>query len=300
MAAIIFVVLVALSIALYDYFDSREWQHVTSVQRNNVVFEERNKKYGAYSIRRDYNDLIMLILFCILAAVGIFKIVNSAFIDKTAVTAIVPEYDTVAITLEAPPLQDIETVPTPYKIAGGGGSGTASNAKYDPTPNPMMKEQSTVDKSTEHVIAGKGNQTNSTNKTNTATTTNYDPFANGTGGKGGGEHGGKGTGVGDDDGSGHGNGPTGTGGGTSVRKLIRKPNTLNIKSDDDCRIVLNVTVNADGDVINATVDNAGTTTSNSALIREVIALVKRDAKYSPSPGARNVTLRMPPLLIKPH
>jgi hypothetical protein len=64
--------------------------------------------------------------------------------------------------------------------------------------------------------------------------------------------------------------------------------------------VLNVTINADGDVINATVDNAGTTTSNSALIREVIALVKREAKYSPSPGARNITLRMPPLLIKPH
>lgn len=285
------IVVLALFIALYDYFDSREWQHVTSVQRNNFVFEERNKKYGAYSIRRDYNDLIMLILVCILAAVGLFKIINSTFIDKTAVTAIVPAYDTVAITLEAPPLQEIETVKTPYKIEGGGGSGTASNAKYDPTPNPMVDKQNTIDKSDVRAPSGKGNQTNSDNKTNTATTTNYNPFAHGTGGAGGGNHGGQGTGLGDDNGSGKGDGDGPGTGGRVVRKLVKAPNTNNIQSDEACKVVLNVTINADGDVVSTSPDRDGST-ANATIISQVSSLVKREAKYSAAPGARNVTVKL--------
>ena len=288
MTVIICVLLIALGIALYDYYDSREWQQVTSVERNNIVFQERNKKYGAYSMRRDYNDLVMLILVCVFAAVGIFKIINSTFIDKTVV-AVVPVYDTIAMTLEAPPVQEIKSVKTPYKIEGGGGSGTPSNAPID-KPKPMVDKQNTIKESSTSVNSGQGNRTNSNNRTNTASSSNPSPFS-GTGGSGGGNQGGRGRGLGDDTGNGTGPGPDGNGQGENDTKrvLIKKPNTNNIQSDEACKIVLTVTVDAEGDVISAKDNRSKTNTSNTALINQVIALIKREAKYTSRAGARNWT-----------
>lgn len=49
---IIFVItFLVLVVSLYDYFSSRSWQQVTSSARNEVVFDHRNKEYGAYQIR---------------------------------------------------------------------------------------------------------------------------------------------------------------------------------------------------------------------------------------------------------
>lgn len=290
MTVIICVATLALLVSLYDYFDAREWQHVTSATRNNVVFETRNKKYGAYSIRRDHNDLIMLILVCILGFVGLVKIINSSFIDKTPVVAIVPAYDTVAITLEAPPLQEIQTVKSPYKIEGGGGSGTPSDAPYDPTPDPMVKKQPTIDKSDSHIKAGQGNKTNSNNTKNPATSKNPNPFAHGSDGTGGGDNGGKGKGFGGDTGDGQGNGNGPGKGGAVTRQIIRQPNTANIQSDEHCKVVLKVTINADGDVVNAVADRGASSTTNTTLINAVVAAVKREAKYSAAPGSKNITV----------
>jgi len=58
------------ALALYDYFSTRSWQVVTSDERNDSVFENRNKAYGAYQIRRDYNKRMILILFGLTAGVG--------------------------------------------------------------------------------------------------------------------------------------------------------------------------------------------------------------------------------------
>ncbi|MDR0801328.1 energy transducer TonB [Fluviicola sp.] len=56
--------------SLYDYFSSRSWQMVTSKERNETVFENRNKEYGAYKIRRDYNRHILLIFLGFVAGIG--------------------------------------------------------------------------------------------------------------------------------------------------------------------------------------------------------------------------------------
>jgi protein TonB len=57
-------------LALYDHFSTKNWQLITSDERNDVVFEKRNKAYGAYQIRRDYNKRIFIILFGITAGCG--------------------------------------------------------------------------------------------------------------------------------------------------------------------------------------------------------------------------------------
>jgi periplasmic protein TonB len=52
-------------VSLYDFLSSGKWQRVTSNKRNNIVFERRNKAYGAYLIRRDYNMVMSRIVLSV-------------------------------------------------------------------------------------------------------------------------------------------------------------------------------------------------------------------------------------------
>ena len=70
MEVIIILIAVVLIISLYDYYSAKGWQQVTSEVRNEVVFEKRNKKYGAYVMRKDYNKRFILILVGLLGSVG--------------------------------------------------------------------------------------------------------------------------------------------------------------------------------------------------------------------------------------
>ncbi|WP_343637553.1 energy transducer TonB [Fluviicola sp.] len=56
--------------SLYDYFSSKSWQMVTSKERNETVFENRNKEYGAYQIRRDYDKRILLVFLGVTVGIG--------------------------------------------------------------------------------------------------------------------------------------------------------------------------------------------------------------------------------------
>jgi len=48
--------------SLLDYLTARKWQQVTSNTRNEVVFEHRNKAYGAYVLRSSYNKRMVMIM----------------------------------------------------------------------------------------------------------------------------------------------------------------------------------------------------------------------------------------------
>lgn len=61
---------VIIALALYDYFSTRNWQVVTSEKRNEAVFEKRNKAYGAYQIRTNYDKRLLLILLGLTIGVG--------------------------------------------------------------------------------------------------------------------------------------------------------------------------------------------------------------------------------------
>lgn len=70
MVLMITVIAIVVAFSLYDYFQSRSWQSVTSTLRNDEVFENRNKAYGAYQIRKDYNKRLVLIMLSMFGGLG--------------------------------------------------------------------------------------------------------------------------------------------------------------------------------------------------------------------------------------
>lgn len=59
-------------VSLYDFFSTKKWNSVTTAtNRNDVVFEGRNKEYGAYVIRRDYNRNLIFIMLSIILTIGL-------------------------------------------------------------------------------------------------------------------------------------------------------------------------------------------------------------------------------------
>ncbi len=86
MVTTIFVILgVITAISLYDFLSSRSWQMVTAADRVEAVFEHRNKTYGAYRIRRDYNLLVILITLSIGAAIGATYGISQALKEEVVV-----------------------------------------------------------------------------------------------------------------------------------------------------------------------------------------------------------------------
>lgn len=71
MVVISTIIVVISAVSVYDYYSARNWQQVTSPNRNDVVFENRNQKYGAYTLRRDYDKRVMLILLSFISSIGI-------------------------------------------------------------------------------------------------------------------------------------------------------------------------------------------------------------------------------------
>jgi protein TonB len=70
---------IIVAFSLYDYFSSRSWQMVTSKERNETVFENRNKEYGAYQIRRDYDKRILLVFLGVTVGIGALWGASSLF-----------------------------------------------------------------------------------------------------------------------------------------------------------------------------------------------------------------------------
>jgi len=81
MEIIIIIALIIAGISLYEYFTARRWQQVTSNDRNDIVFADRNKEYGAFVLRTGYDRTMSIILFSVFAsfalAFGIYKFVKN-------------------------------------------------------------------------------------------------------------------------------------------------------------------------------------------------------------------------------
>ena len=106
MLIIFSVVALVAFISLYDYFSSRRWQGVTSEERNEMVFADRNREYGAYQMRKSYNVQLMLIvgimIFTIGSAYGVYLIVREAGKDIPP-----PPPDVLAqLTMDAPEIEE--------------------------------------------------------------------------------------------------------------------------------------------------------------------------------------------------
>lgn len=111
MLIVAIITVLVLGVSLYDYFASRSWQQVTSASRNNIVFEERNKEYGAFKIREDYNRNVILIMLGVVGAIGLAYGVHVFLKSLPEKVEAPPPVDTTLFTIEAPPLD--EEIPPP-------------------------------------------------------------------------------------------------------------------------------------------------------------------------------------------
>jgi protein TonB len=71
MVVISSVILVISAVSVYQYYSEKSWSQVTSSSRNEVVFENRNKAYGAYKIRQEYDSRLVLIMFSFVSFIGV-------------------------------------------------------------------------------------------------------------------------------------------------------------------------------------------------------------------------------------
>jgi protein TonB len=93
------------------------WNNVVTSQRNDLVFETRNKQYGAFQIRRDYNGIIILALLSTIGlAAGLsvgMRVLNS---NKALMSNVPPPLDTGIIFRPPPidkPIVQLPPPPTP-------------------------------------------------------------------------------------------------------------------------------------------------------------------------------------------
>jgi len=170
------------------------------------------------------------------------------------------------------------------QIQKGGQSGTPAKAEKSRITPEQMEQILAQQNSTSHVKSGNSNITNThtvTNNSSSAQQVSDNPFA--TGGINDGKYRGRNIGdVYDDQDS----DPKST---EKVNRfLVKVPNTNNIKSDENCKIVLAVLVDPNGTIIgNPSIVKSGSTTNNMALVNQVISTVKNQAQFNKANVTKN-------------
>lgn len=168
------VILLVAGISLYEYLSSKSWQQVTSVERNDIVFEDRNHEYGAYQIRTNYSRNLILVMAGVILFIGttfgIYKLIMNlpkekpqevpldlssfamdAPLEEEIIEPLEPEIPPMEKTIQfLPPVVTDDEVDTPPPIQSDLEKTTVSDktnenegdpfAKVDPTP-PKPKEE---------------------------------------------------------------------------------------------------------------------------------------------------------------
>lgn len=101
---IVFVVVGVIAIiSLYDYFTTKNWQQPTSSARNEVVFKNRNKEYGAFALRRDYDKTLLFVIAGVTSLIGLtsFTLMSGKHTAKeVVVNPPVDTYDTTILIFD--------------------------------------------------------------------------------------------------------------------------------------------------------------------------------------------------------
>jgi hypothetical protein len=164
---------------------------------------------------------------------------------------------------------------------GGGGGGTPSDAPLD-EPKAQSREYLTSTNSDTKVFSGHSQNHNSDHGTNQSSTTSQsdNPFASG--GQGGKEGAGKGPFGGIGNGGEGEDGPgNGSGGGTRIR--LNDPVLPQYNTNFDSKVYLQLTINGNGEVVNAKCIKSKTTCSDQSIINDVIRNVIKQTKYKKDP-----------------
>ena len=165
---------------------------------------------------------------------------------------------------------------------GGGSEGTPSD---EPVTDPKPETQQVLTKKNNEnttVTTGKGTKTNAPNSQNDPSNSKQsnNPFGSG----GSGQNGTGGGKFGNDAGTGSGAGPGGVGNGDG-RTRLNDPRVDDIVSDDNHRINLRLTINAEGNVVDVRNIASQTTTTDQRILNQVIAAVKNQVKNNKKAGA---------------
>lgn len=120
------------AVLLYEYFSNRKWQQVTSEVRNDIVFEKRNKQYGAYKIRKDYDKTMLFILgglvFTLLSSFTVYKFSS----NKKITDVITPktDFDTTLLILNPDDKEILPELVKPLDDKPNGGQETVPNIEF--------------------------------------------------------------------------------------------------------------------------------------------------------------------------
>lgn len=144
LALIAIVVLLALSILLTV---DNSWMNVLQAVRNNVVFANHNKAYGAFVLRRDYNKRLGLALACaigfMIVAVGTPFVLNKLGSGEEEVEK---KKKIVDVNLELFEEQPEEPPPTQNELQETtAGTTTQEGENIDAPPPPPPVEEETFD-----------------------------------------------------------------------------------------------------------------------------------------------------------
>lgn len=179
---------------------------------------------------------------------------------------------------------------------GGGASGSAADLQYAKNPPAQVERVATSSTGKESIASGKGQVTTGTDVNQVGTTSNVNKNPFGTGGS----NGNTGTGAFGND-NGPGSGP-GTGEGNRnvklpARKMISKPNFSTINADESCSIYLKLIVAPDGSIKRVFNIAEKSTTKNSRIINEVIAMVQRSMRFDVRSHGEDETVFCDPISV---
>lgn len=76
MTVIYIIVALVTGFSLFDYYVNKNWEAITSVNRNEAVFAHRNREYGAYVLRSGYNKRMSLIMAGLVALAALGFVAN--------------------------------------------------------------------------------------------------------------------------------------------------------------------------------------------------------------------------------
>jgi hypothetical protein len=168
----------------------------------------------------------------------------------------------------------------------GSKSSTPAKAKQAETASPQMKQILTENSSNSHVKSGNSDITNTNTPTTNPSAARHvsdNPFATG------GIYDGNSFGnrnIGDDQVKDNSDFKSGE---NIKRYLVAKPSTNTLQSDENCKIVLSVLVDPNGNIIgNPGFVKSGSTTNNTTLINQVIGIVKSQAQFNKLTISKNM------------
>lgn len=133
MVVIWLIVVIALGISLYNYFDSKDMNQLTSAVHNNMVFDHRNKRYGAYSMRKTYNSVMLTIIGSVVILFGLTFGTQYSFGSRGELPGIMKASemeDTTLLSLFEPPKEESKLPPS-YATKSDRGSGGQSAADQE-------------------------------------------------------------------------------------------------------------------------------------------------------------------------